>query len=61
MLYEKNTKGQKILKDKLFNKIVKKDYNNKLEEILSKKDFSEEVKNVLLTIKLKMVIMITTK
>lgn len=49
MLYEKNTKGQKILKDKLFNKIVKKDYNNKLEEILSKKDFSEEVKNVLLT------------
>ncbi len=46
---QKITKGQKILKDKLFSKIVKKDYNNNLEEILSKKDFSEEVKNTLLT------------
>lgn len=38
------------MKDKLFSKIVKKDYNNNLEEILSKKDFQEEVKNTLLNI-----------
>ena len=35
-------------KEKLLDKIVKKDYNDKLEEVLSKKDFSEEVKNILL-------------
>ncbi|MBQ9658192.1 MAG: hypothetical protein IJV31_05440 [Clostridia bacterium] len=32
------------------NKIVKKDYNNLLEEILEKKDFEENVKNLLLEI-----------
>ena len=37
------------MKDKLLKKILKKDYNNNLEEILSKKDFSEEVKNTLLS------------
>lgn len=37
------------MKDKFFNKIVKKDYNNNLEEILSRKDFTEEVKNTLLS------------
>ena len=37
------------LKDKLFSKIVKKDYNNDLEKVLSKKDFSEEVKSTLLS------------
>ena len=30
------------MKEKLFNKIVKKDYNNNLEKILSRKDFSED-------------------
>lgn len=38
------------MKDKFFTKIVKKDYNNNLEKILMTKDFSEEVKNTLLTI-----------
>lgn len=38
------------MKEKILKKLVKKDYNNKLEEILSKKDFSEEVKNTLLSI-----------
>ena len=38
------------MKDKLFSKIVKKDYNNNLEEVLSKKSFSEDVKNTLLNI-----------
>ena len=38
------------MKEKLFNKIVKKDYDNKLEEILSNKDFSEDVKNSLLSV-----------
>ena len=37
------------MKDKLLNKIVKKNYNNNLEKILSKKDFSLEVKNILLS------------
>ena len=37
------------MKDKLFSKIVKKDYNNDLEKVLSKKDFSEEVKSTLLS------------
>ena len=40
----------RILKDKLLSKIVKKDYNNNLEEVLSKKSFSEDVKNTLLNI-----------
>lgn len=35
-------------KEKLLDKLVKKDYNNDLEEILSKKHFKEEVKNLLL-------------
>ena len=39
----------KNLKEKLLKKLVKKDYNNNLEEILSQKDFSEEVKNTLLS------------
>ena len=38
------------MKEKLFNKIVKKDYDNKLEEILSNKNFSEDVKNSLLSV-----------
>ena len=38
------------MKEKLFNKIVKKDYNNRLEEILSGKNFSEDVKNSLLSV-----------
>ena len=41
---------EKNLKEKLFNKIVKKDYDNKLEEILSNKNFSEDVKNSLLSV-----------
>lgn len=36
-------------KNDFLTKFVKKDYNNKLEEVLSKKDFSEEVKNTLLS------------
>lgn len=35
-------------KEKLLDKFVKKDYNNDLEEILAKKHFKEEVKNLLL-------------
>ena len=35
-------------KEKLIDKIVKNDYNNDLEEILAKKAFSEEAKNLLL-------------
>ena len=38
------------MKDKFFSKIVKKDYNNILEEILSNKNYSEDVKNSLLSI-----------
>lgn len=34
-------------KEKLLDKFVKKDYNNDLEEILAKKNYSEEVKNLL--------------
>ena len=37
------------MKDKLFSKIVKLDYNNNLEKILSNKDFSLDVKNSLLS------------
>ena len=37
-------------KDKLLDKIVKKDYNNELEEILEKKYFEENVKSLLLNI-----------
>lgn len=36
-------------KSNFLTKIVKKDYNNKLEEVLSKKNFDEEVKNLLLS------------
>ena len=35
--------------DNLLDKIVKKDYNNKLEEILEKKYFDESVKSLLLS------------
>ena len=35
-------------REKLLDKFVKKDYNNDLEEILTKKHFQEEVKNLLL-------------
>ena len=37
-------------KEKLIDKLVKKDYNNDLEEVLVKKNFEEEVKNLLLDI-----------
>ncbi len=37
-------------KEKLFNKLVKKDYNSKLEIILEKKPFDENAKNLLLSI-----------
>ena len=36
-------------KEKLLNKIVKGNFNNNLEKVLSKKDFPIEVKNELLT------------
>ncbi len=36
--------------DKLLEKIVKKDYNNELEEVLEKKYFDENVKSILLSI-----------
>ena len=36
-------------KSNFLTKFVKKDYNNKLEEVLSQKNFSEEVKNTLLS------------
>ena len=38
------------MSDKLLSKIVKKNYNNRLEEVLSKKDFTLDVKNTLLSI-----------
>ena len=37
-----------IRKEKILDKLVKKDYNNDLEEVLTKKAFSEEAKNLLL-------------
>ena len=37
-------------REKLLDKFVKKDYNNDLEEVLAKKNFKEEVKNLLLDI-----------
>ena len=37
-------------KEKLLNKIVKRDYNNELESILEKKTFDENAKNLLLNI-----------
>ncbi len=37
-------------KENIFNKIVKKDYNNELELVLEKKQYSEFVKNMLLNI-----------
>ena len=36
--------------DKLFDKIVKKDYNNELEKVLEKKAFDENTKSLLLSI-----------
>ena len=41
---------KKKKKEKLLNKIVKKDYNNELEMILEKKSFDESAKNLLLSI-----------
>ena len=38
------------MSDKFLSKIVKKNYNNQLEQVLSKKDYPEEVKNTLLSI-----------
>ena len=35
-------------KDKILEKLIQKDYNNKLEEVLSKKSFDENTKNLLL-------------
>ena len=40
----------KVKKEKLIDKLVKKDYNNELEEVLATKYFDEEVKNLLLDI-----------
>ncbi len=40
----------KVKTEKFLNKFIKKDYNNELEEILSQKDYDEEVKNLLLDI-----------
>ena len=37
------------MKEKLLNKIVKKDLNNSLERVLSKKNFSVDVENTLLS------------
>ena len=37
------------MKNDIFSKINKNDYNNQLEEILEKKDFSKDVKNLLLS------------
>lgn len=37
-------------KDKFLDKIVKKNYNNELEEVLEKKSFDENTKNILLNI-----------
>lgn len=36
--------------DKIIDKLVKKDYNNQLEEVLEKKNFDESTKNILLSI-----------
>ena len=41
---------QKRKKDKLLDKIVKKDYNDELETVLEKKYFDENVKSILLSI-----------
>lgn len=37
-------------KEKIIGKIVKKNYNNELEEVLEKKLFDEHAKNLLLSI-----------
>lgn len=37
------------MKKEIFSKINRKDYNNQLEEIIEKKDFSKDVKNLLLS------------
>ena len=36
-------------KDKLLSKFVRKDYNNELEEVLSKKNYKEDVKSLILS------------
>ena len=36
--------------EKFLNKIIKKNYNNELENLLEKKDYSEETKNILLNL-----------
>lgn len=41
-------------KDKLLNKLVKKDYNNLLEELLATKDYDENVKSLLLSMSYKL-------
>ena len=43
-------KGKKNLKENFLKGLTKNNLNNNLEQVLSKKDFSEETKNVLLTI-----------
>ena len=47
---EKLMKGKNNLKEKILGDFARKNYNNKLEHILAKKDFSEDVKNSLLSI-----------
>lgn len=39
-----------LKKDKIIDKLVRKDYNNELEEVLTKKDYQEDVKNLLLDV-----------
>ena len=48
--WKKQKKGRKILKDNIFKNIAKNSFNNSLEEVLSKKNFSEDIKNTLLSI-----------
>lgn len=43
-------KGKKNLKENFLKSLTKNNLNNNLEQVLSKKEFSEETKNVLLTI-----------
>ena len=37
-------------KEKIFNKIVKKNFNNELEHVLEHKSFDENTKNILLSV-----------
>lgn len=48
-VYIKQKKGNKNLSDKFLKNMLKKNYNNHLEQVLSKKKFSLEVKNTLLS------------